>query len=66
MKQHHFSYITDMLQSVLPKASIARVRGKVIQVKGTIVRVVIPSVKIGEICLLHTPGDDIDMKASDL
>ncbi len=63
MKQHHFSYITDMLQSVLPKASIARVRGKVIQVKGTIVRVVIPSVKIGEICLLHTPGDDIDMKA---
>ena len=52
-----------MLQSVLPKASIARVRGKVIQVKGTIVRVVIPSVKIGEICLLHTPGDDIDMKA---
>ncbi len=63
MKQHHFSYITDMLQSAVARAQISRICGKVIQVKGTIIRAVIPSVKIGEICLLRTPGDQLDMKA---
>lgn len=63
MRHHHFSYITDMLQSAIPRTSIARVCGRVIQVKGTIIRAVVPSVKIGEICLLHTPGDAADMKA---
>lgn len=63
MKAHHFNYITDMLQSALAQAQVARIRGKVVQVTGTILRAVIPSVKIGEICVLHTPGMDADMKA---
>ncbi len=63
MKPHHFNYITDMLQSALAQAQVARIRGKVVQVTGTILRAVIPSVKIGEICVLHTPGIDADMKA---
>lgn len=63
MKAHHFNYITDMLQSALAQAQVARIRGKVVQVTGTILRAVIPSVKIGEICMLHTPGMDTDMKA---
>lgn len=63
MKPHHFNYITDMLQSALARAQLARICGKVIQVKGTIIRAAIPSVKIGEICFLHTPGDEVDMKA---
>jgi type III secretion protein N (ATPase) len=63
MKAHHFNYITDMLQSALAQAQVARIRGKVVQVTGTILRAVIPSVKIGEICVLHTPGMDAVMKA---
>ncbi len=63
MKPHHFNYITDMLQSALAQAQVASIRGKVVQVTGTILRAVIPSVKIGEICVLHTPGIDTDMKA---
>jgi type III secretion protein N (ATPase) len=60
---HHFQYITDMLQSALAQATIAQVKGRVVQVTGTIIRAVIPSVKIGEICLLRHPGEDLGMKA---
>jgi len=60
---HHFQYITDMLQSALAQATIAQVKGRVVQVTGTIIRAVIPSVKIGEICLLRSPGEDLGMKA---
>jgi type III secretion protein N (ATPase) len=62
-KPHHFQYITDMLQSALAQASIAQVKGRVVQVTGTIIRAVIPSVKIGEICLLRNPGEELGMKA---
>lgn len=60
---HHFQYITDMLQSALAQATIAQVKGRVVQVTGTIIRAVIPSVKIGEICLLRSPGEELGMKA---
>ena len=52
-----------MMQTALAQAQVSRVRGRVIQVTGTIIRAVIPSVKIGEICLLHTPGEEFDMKS---
>ncbi len=60
---HHFQYITDMLQTALAQAKVAQVRGRVVQVTGTIIRAVIPSVKIGEICVLRSPGDDAAIKA---
>jgi ATP synthase in type III secretion protein N len=63
MSTHHFNYITDMLQTALAQAHVVRVRGRVVQVTGTIIRAVVPSVKIGEICELHNPGDDRSMKA---
>ncbi len=63
MSSHHFGYITDMLQSALMQAQLVQVRGRVTQVTGTIIRALIPSVKIGEICYLHTPGHEIDLKA---
>lgn len=52
-----------MLQSALAQAKVAQVRGRVVQVTGTIIRAVIPSVKIGEICVLRSPGDEAGMKA---
>ncbi len=60
---HHFQYITDMLQTALAQAKVAQVRGRVVQVTGTIIRAVIPSVKIGEICVLRSPGDEAAIKA---
>ncbi len=63
MAEHHFNYIANMLQSAIARAQMARITGRVIQVKGTIVRAVIPSVKIGEICLLRSPADEHSMKA---
>lgn len=63
MSTHHFNYIADMLQTALAQAHVVRVRGRVIQVTGTIIRAVVPAVKIGEICELHNPGDDRSMKA---
>lgn len=63
MSLHHFNYITDMLQSALAQAQVVRVRGRVVQVTGTIIRAVIPSVKIGEICHLQSPGEEASMKA---
>ena len=63
MSTHHFNYIADMLQTALAQAHVVRVRGRVVQVTGTIIRAVVPAVKIGEICELHNPGDDRSMKA---
>lgn len=60
---HHFQYITDMLQSALARAKLSQVKGRVVQVTGTIIRAVIPSVKIGEICLLRNPSEELGMKA---
>jgi type III secretion protein N (ATPase) len=63
MSTHHFNYIADMLQTALAQAHVVRVRGRVVQVTGTIIRAVVPAVKIGEICELHNPGDERSMKA---
>lgn len=63
MSTHHFSYITDMLQTALAQAQMANIKGRVVQVTGTIIRAVIPSVKIGEICFLRSPGLELEMKA---
>ena len=52
-----------MLQTALAQAQMANIKGRVVQVTGTIIRAVIPSVKIGEICFLRSPGLETEMKA---
>ena len=52
-----------MLQTALAQAQMANIKGRVVQVTGTIIRAVIPSVKIGEICFLRSPGLELEMKA---
>jgi type III secretion protein N (ATPase) len=63
MTTRHFNYITDMLQTALEQAPMVRIRGRVIQVTGTIVKAVVPAVRIGEICLLRNPGSTMETKA---
>ncbi|MDB5840448.1 MAG: Flagellum-specific synthase FliI [Herminiimonas sp.] len=63
MSTRHFNYITDMLQTALEQAQMVRIRGRVIQVTGTIIKAVVPSVRVGEICLLRNPGSYDEIKA---
>ena len=56
MKATHFNYIADLMQSTLVKTPIVRLRGRVVQVVGTIIKAAVPNVKVGEVCYLRNPG----------
>ena len=58
-----FDYITEMLELALTDAPVLQIKGRVTQVVGTIIRAVVPTVKVGEVCLLRNPGEDFEMKA---
>lgn len=57
MTLRHFDYIADMLQSALGQTKTIHIRGRVVQVTGTIIKAIVPSVKIGEICHLKNPDN---------
>ena len=58
-----FDYIADMMRLAIQDTPMLTLRGRVTQVVGTIIRAVVPSVRVGEVCLLRTPGDDFEMQA---
>nr|WP_255448208.1 MULTISPECIES: type III secretion system ATPase SctN [unclassified Bordetella] len=55
-------YISEMMSLALHDAPTLRIKGRVTQVTGTIIKAVVPAVKVGEVCLLRNPGDDFEMK----
>jgi type III secretion protein N (ATPase) len=57
------SYITDVLHDSLEQTIPVAVKGRVVQVVGTIIRAVVPAVKIGEICVLKDPMEDWALQA---
>jgi type III secretion protein N (ATPase) len=59
----HFSHVVPMLRKAIARTSSVKLRGRVIQVTGTVIKAVVPTVKIGEICILRNPGETLDMKA---
>lgn len=57
-------YITQMLESALDETRPLDVRGRVVQVVGTIIKAVVPGVKIGELCVLrNTWEEDWELQA---
>lgn len=58
-----FDYITEMMSLALDDAPTVQIKGRVVQVIGTIIKAVVPTVKVGEVCILRNPGEDIEMKA---
>ena len=58
-----FEYVTQMLALALEDAPTLRIKGRVIQVVGTIIKAVVPRVKVCEICLLRNPGETFELKA---
>ena len=55
--------IATLLRHAVTQASTVSIRGRVIQVVGTIVKAVVPSVKIGEVCILRNPADGFETQA---
>lgn len=51
------------LNDALETASIVSVRGRVKEVLGTLVRATALSARIGEMCVLHTPGETFRLEA---
>lgn len=60
---HSLDYVTRLMALALDEAPALRIKGRVIQVVGTIIKAVVPRVKVGEICLLRNPGENFEMKA---
>lgn len=63
MSAKSFDYVTDMMSMALEDMPTLAITGRVTQVVGTIIKAVVPSVKIGEVCILRDPGQDFEMKA---
>ena len=57
-----FDYITEMMEVALQDTPTLRIKGRVTQVIGTIIKAVVPTVKVGEVCILRNPGEDFEMK----
>ena len=56
-------YITNLLEQAIETTTPLRIRGRVIQVVGTIIKAVVPGVKIGEICILTNPWENWELHA---
>lgn len=53
-----FAYITDLLDAAIDESRNIEVRGRVTQVVGTIIKAVVPGVKVGELCILRNPWEE--------
>jgi len=60
--QSSLDYIANLFTRALDEAIPIEVKGRVVQVVGTIVKAVVPGVKIGEVCLLRNPHDDLEVR----
>ena len=58
-----FEYIPNTLMQALDDVPSYEVKGKVLQVVGTIVRASVPGVKVGEICILRNSWEDLEILA---
>ena len=58
-----FKYITSVLERAVEDALVVAAKGKVVQVIGTIIKAAVPGVKIGEICILRNPWEDLETQA---
>ena len=58
-----FEYIGSLLEEAVQNTSPVEVRGRVEQVVGTIIRAVVPNVKVGELCILRNPWEDWELRA---
>lgn len=58
-----FDYILEVLDRAVDEAQLIDVKGRVVQVVGTIIKASVPGVKVGEICILRDPWENVEMQA---
>lgn len=58
-----FDYITQVLDRAVEDADPIEVKGRVVQVVGTIIKAVVPGVKVGEVCILRNPWENFEVQA---
>ena len=58
-----FDYITQVLDRAVEDAQPIEIKGRVIQVVGTIIKAAVPGVKVGEVCILRNPWEDFEVLA---
>ena len=58
-----FNYITEVLSQAVDDAQPIEVKGRVIQVVGTIIKAAVPGVKIGEVCILRNPWENYEVQS---
>ena len=58
-----FDYIPEVLNRAVEDAQPIDVKGKVIQMVGTIIKASVPGVKVGEVCILRNPWEDFEVQA---
>ncbi|MBO4312448.1 MAG: type III secretion system ATPase SctN [Desulfovibrionaceae bacterium] len=58
-----FEYMGSLLEEAVQGVIPVDVHGRVEQVIGTIIRAVVPGVKIGELCILKNPWENFTLKA---
>ena len=63
MAAHSLDYIPTALMGAIAESELLSVKGRVSHVIGTIIRAVVPAVKVGELCMLRNPGEDFELAA---
>ena len=58
-----FDHIAEILDRAVDDAHLIDVKGRVVQVVGTIIKASVPGVKVGEICILRDPWEKVEMQA---
>ena len=61
--ENSFDYITQVLDRAVEDAQPIEVKGRVIQVVGTIIKAAVPGVKVGEVCILRNPWENFEIQA---
>ena len=56
-------YITHAMKNAVVDTQPLRVTGRVLQVQGTIIKAVVPSIKLGELCILRNSGEKEGLRA---
>ena len=58
-----FEYISEILDRAVDEARLIDVKGRVVQVVGMIIKASVPGVRVGEICILRDPWENVEMQA---
>lgn len=62
-EQQPLKFITDLMKRGVEESNPIEVKGRVLQVIGTLIKASVPRVKIGELCSLKNPWDDWTLQA---